>query len=112
MFFIAQSKSCEIKMLLFVDQERRKQLAARKKRNSDKAKRKPASENFLHQVSSNEKASVYIETGRMLPYCTCDLRIKKQRGMILGVYGTKTRETCHILRSQNVAKFQMYGRRF
>ncbi len=48
--------SCEIKKyLLFVEQERRKQLAARKKRNSDKAKRKPASENFLHQASSKEK---------------------------------------------------------
>jgi hypothetical protein len=55
---IAPSKSFEIKMLLFVEQERRKQLAARKKRNSDKAKRKPASENILHQVSSNENYSV------------------------------------------------------
>ncbi len=45
-------------MLLFVEQERRKQLAARKKRNSDKAKRKPASENFLHQVSPNKNYGV------------------------------------------------------
>ncbi len=93
------------KYLLFVDQERRKQLAARKKRNSDKAKRKPASENFLHQVSSNEKPVSRNRTDA-IAYCTYDLLIKKQRGMRLGVYGTKRRETCRSLRSRDVEKFQ------